>query len=457
MADTDPLRPVFDAVSAATDPLEKFKALKTSAAELAGPVRHGLLDYYDIEERLIDLAHSHGLVNDLTLGAVELAVHEALSTPPLSDTQPAVNGGDAAKLETSNVRAQRIKLIPFKEIKLSSKRRYLVKGLVPRVGLCVVWGPPKSGKSFSVFDLVLHSALGWKYRGRRTQQGAVVYCSFEGQSGIEARVEAFRQKHLSKHRDDIPFYVEPVNINLVREHGELIKAIKATLGDTIPIVVVLDTLNRSLQGSESSDEDMTAYIRAADVIRETFNCAVIIVHHCGIDGTRPRGHTSLTGACDAQLSVKRDSDGVIEMKVEWMKDGPEGDTIYNRLESVTVGKDEDGETITSCVVVPAADNVSMRLKVKGDKGLALDALHEAIIEVGKTAPGNSRIPPDKKSCPVEVWKNYFFRLKAGLSDKPDSKRRSFVRAVDALQEAHIIGIFDDLVWLAGQPGQGRTK
>jgi AAA domain len=48
-----------------------------------------------------------------------------------------------------------------------------------------------------------------------------------------------------------------------------------------PILVVLDTLNRSLRGSESSDEDMTAYLNAADAIRETFNCVVVIVHHCG--------------------------------------------------------------------------------------------------------------------------------------------------------------------------------
>jgi hypothetical protein len=29
------------------------------------------------------------------------------------------------------------------------------------------------------------------------------------------------------------------------------------------------------------------------MIRNAFGCAVIVVHHCGIDATRPRGHTSL--------------------------------------------------------------------------------------------------------------------------------------------------------------------
>jgi hypothetical protein len=198
----------------------------------------------------------------------------------------------------------------------------------------------------------MHIALGWPYRGRRVQAGAVVYGAFEGSHGFGARIEAFRQKFLAEASDPVPFFLEPLTINLVREHQALIAAIRENLGDVVPAAVVLDTLNRSLQGSESSDEDMTAYIRASDAIREAFKCAVIIVHHCGVDGTRPRGHTSLTGAVDAQLAVKRDLSGTIEVKVEWMKDGPEGDLIASRLETLDVGIDEDGEAIASCFITP---------------------------------------------------------------------------------------------------------
>jgi AAA domain len=117
--------------------------------------------------------------------------------------------------------------------------------------------------------------------------------------------------------------------------------------------VFVDTVNRSLRGSESKDEDMSAYVQAADVIVEAFNCAVVLVHHCGINGERPRGHTSLTGAVEAQLAVKRGTErGVVLVEVEFMKDGPEGDVIASRLDSVSVGMDEDGERITSCVISP---------------------------------------------------------------------------------------------------------
>ena len=277
--------------------------------------------------------------------------------------QPGSNGQNDAPRQGTG---PRIKLIPFDEIRLGTERRYLVKGLIPRVGLCVAWGPPKCGKSFWAFDLAMHVALGRSYRGRRVQAAAVVYCAFEGSHGFGARIEAFRQRFLPDDANPVSFFLEPVTLDLVRDHVALIRAIKAALTDESPAIIILDTLNRSLRGSESSDEDMTAYVRAADAVRQAFGCTVLIVHHCGIDGTRPRGHTSLTGAVDAQLAIKRDNAGNIEVKVEWMKDGPVGDKIWSRLEAVEVGIDEDGEAITSCIVVPveiehSADAIGPRL------------------------------------------------------------------------------------------------
>ncbi len=60
--------------------------------------------------------------------------------------------------------------IPFKQIQLGTSAVYLVKDLIPREGLVVIWGPPKCGKSFWTFDLVMHPALGWGYRGRKVKQ-----------------------------------------------------------------------------------------------------------------------------------------------------------------------------------------------------------------------------------------------------------------------------------------------
>jgi hypothetical protein len=245
---------------------------------------------------------------------------------------------------------RRFSLVPFNQLIPGTTSASLVKGLIPRVGIAAVWGPPKCGKSFWAFDLAMHSALGWEYRGRRVIAGAVIYCAFEGAEGFKARAAAFRNHHNVAPDAEVPFLLMPTRLDLVKDHVGLIASIQEQ--SHAPVLVVLDTLNRSLRGSESSDEDMTAYLNAADAIREAFDCAVVIVHHCGVDGTRPRGHTSLTGTVDAQLAVKRDAADNVLVTVEHMKDGPEGDVIGSRLERVELGVDEDGDPITSCVIVP---------------------------------------------------------------------------------------------------------
>ena len=292
----------------------------------------------------------------------------------------------------------RIKLMPFNTIGLGTNRRYLVKGIVPYPGLTVVWGPPKSGKSFWTLDLAMHVALGREYRGKRVQQGPVVYCCFEGQSGVSARLEAYRQRFLCEEAD-VPFYLQPAPMDLIKEHADLITAIRGL--DSSPVAVVLDTLNRSLNGSENSDEDMGAYIKATDAIRDSFDCSVLVVHHCGINDSRPRGHTSLTGAADARLAVTRDAAKNIIVDVEFMKDGEGCDPIVSALESVEVGTDEDGDLITSCVVTEseaatAAVGSSHKLTrnqltylsiVKANEPIKTEPLNDKLKEAGI---GNSR-------------------------------------------------------------------
>jgi hypothetical protein len=373
-------------------------------------------------------------------------------------TPPEVQPGDFDQYSGQVIEAKRPRLapIPFNEIQLGTSAVYLVKDLIPREGLVVVWGPPKCGKSFWTFDLVMHPALGWEYRGRKVKQGAVVYVACEGQQGFKARIEAFRQRHLSEEAADVPFYLIPASLDLIAEHEDLIAAIRAELGTTKPAAVVLDTLNRSIQGDENNSEDMTAYIRAAGAIQSAFGCVVIVVHHCGVEGKRPRGHTSLTGACDAQIAVRREA-GVIVAKLEWAKDGPEGDEICSRLEAMEVGVDEDGEAITSCVIVPTDKGAGTpQRKVSGQAKVALDLLNRAITDAGETPPASNHIPGQIKVVPLTLWRQYCFEGLIGDRDNRDTIRRAFNRNIKKLQELGAIGTWQDWVWPAGQAGQGGT-
>jgi hypothetical protein len=97
---------------------------------------------------------------------------------------------------------------------------------------------------------------------------------------------------------------------------------------------------------------MAKFMRAADAVRMAFGCLVLIVHHCGVVGTRPRGHTSLPAAADAQIAVERDKDGIITATIEHMKDAEASAKLACRLDPVDLGDDPDVDPLSSCVIVP---------------------------------------------------------------------------------------------------------
>ena len=106
------------------------------------------------------------------------------------------------------------------------------------------------------------------------------------------------------------------------------------------MAVVLDTLNRSLTGSENSDEDMGTYIKATDAIREAFDCSVLVVHHCGND-SRHEGPHQPHRSCRRPPGRHPRRRKNILVDVEFMKDGEAGETIVSVLESLEVGFDDE--------------------------------------------------------------------------------------------------------------------
>ena len=218
-----------------------------------------------------------------------------------------------------------------------------------------------------------------------------------------------------------------------------------------PAAVAIDTLNRSLVGSESKDEDMGAYVRAADAVYEAFGCVVPVVHHCGHNEDRLRGHSSLLGAADVEISVKRDASDNIVATVDRSKDGVTGLEIVSRLVVVELGQDDDGDQMTSCVVEPVGEPAATKAGAK-PKALSktaknvLRALHMAIGELGEVPPTSSHIPFGVKVVKIEQWREFAYRTGICTSDKTHSKGAAFNRGSEALLDAKKIGIWEPYVW-----------
>lgn len=338
-------------------------------------------------------------------------------------------------------------LIAFNDIRHPTTTNYVVRGLIPREGLVLVYGPPKCGKSFWVMDMVLRVSLNWPYRGRKVKNGNVVYLACEGVSGITARIEAFRNEFLQEDITHVPFYLIPSAIDLIKKHQKLAADIKAHLEENPINIIVIDTLNRSLSGDENKSQDMGDYIKAADYLREFFHCTVIIIHHSGYDATHARGHTSLPAAIDTQIAVSRDKDtNAVIAKIELMKDGEMGDEIRSHLKQVEIGIDDEGDTITSCIVVED-DKKSENPKNKRLTGHILNVftLLKEIISTSGTYSSNKNIP-DYSRC-VKYKEAADYCQKGLIAETEAAKRMAFKRSLTDLQKDNFVGIWDDYIWI----------
>jgi hypothetical protein len=353
-------------------------------------------------------------------------------------------------------RQLRFKLMAFSELRPGSEPLYLVDGLIPVAGLVDVWGKAKCYKSFWCLDVMLHVATGWEYRGRYVRQGAVVYCAFEGAHGYKKRVEALRRHYDLPADATVPLYVMPGQANLIAEHARLIAEISEQLGAVRPVAVVLDTLNKSLFGSENKDVDMSAYVRAAEAIRDAFGCVVIVIHHCGYDDSRPRGHSSLPGAVDAQLAVTRAGE-IITVTVEMMRDGPEDAQVVSAVKVIEVGHDQNGKALTSLVVVPSDVDATTRERLGWPRGLSV---FHAALKITLAAEGEM-FQPECGALPVRAVEQRTVRdrfYSTYADDEEDKTNRqaklqkAFVRALAEAQRRNLVRVMrtdtgQNMVWL----------
>lgn len=232
--------------------------------------------------------------------------------------------------------------------------RYQVEDLVPAGSLVVVYGPWKQGKTFLCLDLALHIAMGWPWMGRRVKQGRVLYVAAEGQGGLRNRIAAW----VAHHDDVIPsgfeLYPRPVNMLDVTAAETLARYADEQRFD----VVFLDTLARSIPGGEeNSTKDMNQFVANCDLVREQAGAAVIPVHHPGKDLSKGmRGSSALPGAVDAVLEVHKTSEDTIQARIETPKDFEPGAPLRLRLRTIDLGHDDEGRSVTSCVVVADESN-----------------------------------------------------------------------------------------------------
>ena len=295
---------------------------------------------------------------------------------------------------------------------------WIIKGLIPEAELGVIYGASQSGKTFLVFDMVAAIARGVPWRGMRVRQGNVAYIVAEGGIFFKNRINAYTTHYKV---NDLPLDVliggpDFLNATDIRD---TIAALQK-LGSVS--IVVVDTYAACMTGDENSGTDAGKVIAHCKEIHNATGAMVILVHHSGKDASKgARGWSGLRAAVDFELEVVRNGDhrSVTATK---QKDAEDGNELGFKLSSVVVGQDEDGFSITSCIV-EHSNELPVRGRSRVDK---LGSMQQKVLTTVKELFEQDESWPDRNLLEITIAKS--------TGKKPSNIRR----AIDCLIERLIL-------------------
>lgn len=324
----------------------------------------------------------------------------------------------------------------FDDVQPQIGKPALVDGLLDHGAMSVVYGDSNEGKTFVVLDIGFAIARGKPWMGKDTEQGGVVYVAAEGGGNIRKRFKALRL-HYQAH--GVPMALVPCAVDLGGQGADvqpLLTLIQEAQQDVGKVaLVVIDTLSRAMAGgNENAPEDMTAFVRNVDRIRNAVHSHVIVVHHSGKNKANgARGHSSLRAATDTEIEV---ADKTISVTKQ--RDMDPGAPVAFDLLPIEVGMDAKGRAVTSCVVVLSNRVVVDDFAPKPLKGKAakLFAVLEDLCNGGPSPLGKIH---------VEAWEAEFTRRE--YADSPDSTARmAFKRNATVLLAEGRVTIESDFAW-----------
>lgn len=276
---------------------------------------------------------------------------------------------------------QRFQVLPAHVFAQGKPLSWLVKEVLPKAALGVLFGESGAGKSFITVDLAADIALGTSWRGKRTVKGRVVYVVAEGATGFRLRLKALcQQRGIAIEDLGVGVIAEAPNLMEKQDALDVAKAVVAAGGADL---IVVDTFAQVMPGgNENAGEDVGRVLKHCRGIHTATGAMVLLVHHSGKDASRgARGWSGLKGATDVELEVVR-VDERRSLTVSKMKDGPgEGKEYSFRLNTVVLGFDADGDEVTSCFVEATEGGSSVRKVAKARLGQFEQAVVDAVEEL----------------------------------------------------------------------------
>jgi hypothetical protein len=333
--------------------------------------------------------------------------------------------GLATLLATAKAPVMRFRLLSATDMMNAPPLHWLVRGVLPATGLACVYGASGSGKSFLALDLSTAIAAGEDWFDCRVKAAPVVYVALEGEAGFIQRVKAWQLHHGKDLPPALRFIMQGLDLRDPGDVSEIAAAVNAS--GCAGGVLVIDTLNRAASGAdENTSRDMGELIDACKQLQSELSGLVVLVHHSGKDATKGlRGHSSLYAALDAAIEVTRNGDRR-EWAIDKAKDGSDGERRAFSLKVVELGKHEDGEPVTSCVLVPDDTPPDAR-RLKLPHGSTQKIVYDAL---GSLLRASQRKTPADRPC-VEI-EAAILACADRLTSRADQKQFQARRAINSM-------------------------
>jgi AAA domain len=340
-----------------------------------------------------------------------------------------------------------LKLKYFDECCNEPTKPWFIKGVIAQDEDSSWFGAPSAGKSTLLVDLAIHLATGRDWREFKTKMKAgVVIFALERAALTRRRIAAYGIRDGSK---NLPIAVAGDIVDLIG--ADCVEIITATVKAAaerfgVPVgLIVIDTYSKGVAaGGGDEDKAQHANVVAANMkkIHEQIGAPVHIamIGHTGKDETRgERGSNAKLGHVDLAVQISGNGD-IKSATVTKGNDQPEGLLTSWEGETVEIGKDEDGDAITTYIVSQRTVQAPASTARMSDRlSAALTTLNRLIGAHGQNG-----------AVTVERWREELFRSGV-LDNNAKNPREAFRRVRVELLTAKRIVIQDDLIRIADAP------
>jgi hypothetical protein len=391
--------------------------------------------------------------------------------PPPRDEPPMANGpedfglsadagrsgdGEPDVVPPASTKAPALKLTYFDDCGAFALKRWILKGIIAR-GETSAWvAPPGAGKSALLTEISVHCGAQIDWRGHRAKEACgVVIFALERGDLFKRRLRVYQQRD---GRQGLPIAVADAVIDLL--HPNCVETIVSTVreaeqrfGCSVGLIGI-DTYAKGIAANGGDEDKARDQNRAAANLRNIharLDVHIALVGHTGKDESRgARGSNAHLGDVDVMVQISGDTIKVAQ--VVKGNDQPERAIAEFKLEAFELGRDEDGDPITTSIVSTEHFDVGPATSTgKSKKGnlppipkAALHALFECIADRSAPTPTDPHVPAGVTGVTLDQWRDHL--LKIALINAKGNYREQFKRIRVTLQNAKAIGIWEDFAW-----------